>query len=641
MADDNRTINICLINTNKKTNGLPDNNRVGIDHINSFIWFDDKAQRDNYMALKTVHSQTENSKIKDFNDPQVFRIAMKMKDYYELDVDLVKVSHTINGLENEYFYNIDDVDYENNAVVVLSVSINDVYTYFLDNSNERNQYQGVVTKSNFKNQNVTADDINIMGQSVIGDNYGAGEYTGGVKKIVKYEDKFPSDLSWFVISLRKKPNIIDDAMNESVLKGTMHNSFSDEIVMSLPFLNETGKVAPMIFDDDKKRFESTGTISYISYLFLNGSLKVDNKKGFLGKLVQQYQYLTDMPFTIGSFYDIQEIGIVPDYPGDYEKVLDPAGWEVHFKGKGNSPDYITLKDNMTEKEVKVPYVTYANVNNKLRLEKFPIITNKEKAERLCNGFENIENNIVYNKYQLKYFNVLVDLNPFNLFGSDQDVFVSTMYLGNTFKKLLVSTDINLEGLDIKDQVSGVGNTDFVIKYQGKVEDGSDLGSATSDMLLGAVDLIAGIAGTALGGPAGGGVASYVSSKVTGGIEDLTKQFQVKGGSSGYNSQNSYASALYYDLEEFIPKIVYMRSSKVRTIDTQTNYLGTSCSLYTPNLHEHVKNTINNRTNRKCYIAGDFNVNYLYPQANDRLKNIFANGIIFMKKLTTFYSENEE
>lgn len=639
VADSNRNVNICLINTNKPTTGLPDNNRIGIDHINSFIWFQDKKERDNYMALKTVHSQIENSTQHDYNDVGSFRIKLTKKEYFASGADLVKLSHTQPNIENDYFYNIVSVDYTNNGVVQVYGNLNVIYTYFMNDVKESNQIQGVITKSNFKNQNFDIKYVNDTSKGLIGDKYGAVQYNSSLKKVA-YNKPGDSDvnIAWLVISMRVKNTILNDFANSNGLINKMTNAFSDEIVMSVPFFSDTGKIIPIKLPTGD--FTSGDmTISYFSYLMINGGLDVSNK-GFWGKLTQSYNYLTDLPFTTASFFDIQEIGIIADFPGEYKFIVAGAkGPYIEFQNPKTIGKIISLQDLVDEKFHEAGYVTYQNLNRDITLTPVKIISNADKSSRLFDSFENWENNVIYNKYFLKYFNTYTHLNGFNLFGSSQDVQVATSYLGKDFKKLIVSTDLQLDSLDNADKLSGLSNTDFLIKYQGDVIKGEDAETSLNQTLLKSVEDVGGLIGAVAGAEAGtegvitgSTIGRNVAQLATSPIRLFTDDLQQQGGSSGYVSDSFNASPLFWELEEFVPKIIFERNANVSIIDEHTNFYGTSCSIFTNNLKTYVKDVINNRKNHKCVIQGNFRVNYLYPQVNQQLYELLVRGIIFMKKL---------
>lgn len=660
-ADDNRSINICLINTLKPTEDLPDNNRVGIDHVNSFIWFDDKKQRDGYFALKTVFSQTQNSKVHDFNSPDAFRLNIKMKDYYKLDADLLKINHTVEGLEDEYIYNIVDVEYVNNEVTKIYVELNEIYTYFFDDATERTRIQGSLMKSNFKNQNFDMAYVNEMTKGLIGDNYGATDYTSSSKKLAYKEDFDELGVSWLAISLRKKPSVIDGVTQDTDYSDTLGNSFTDEIVLTLPFNNTDSKGRQVKIGDNPAR-DNNLDVGYISYLLLNGTIKfsTDDKTSLAGKLQTEYDYIDVLPFTFASMYDVSEIGVVPDYPCSYSE----AGTVTLPSGTNEIALTLTDKVKGTTSKVYLASMNALSESN-LHLRRDDIITNAEKQTKLLDGFENWENNIIYNNYFLKYYNSLVTLNPYNLLGSNQDVFVSSVYMGSGFKKLFVSTDLYIQNLSTIDQLTAVQNTDFMIKYAGTAEGGSTLNNYLADNMITDIDsinsifknILTGLGGAAAGAAAGaatgsiapgvgtaigavggavvGGVSSALSasnSKKSANMRNVAGDFNQQGGISGYQVNQFNASPMFSDLKEYVPKIVYERSGNTKTIDNLTNFYGTSCSLYTENLKAHVQEVINNRTNHKCYIAGDFNVNFLYPQVNQRLKSTLQRGVLFMRKL---------
>lgn len=663
MATNNRSINICLINTLKPTEDLPDNNRIGIDHVNSFIWFDSKKDRDDYFALKTVHSQTQNSKIHDFNAVGTFRIALDMESYYKLDADLLKVNHTQNGIENVYIYNITDVDYTNNGVVEVAVEMNVIYTYLLDDVNERNQLQGVVSKSNFKNENVTIGDINNIAKGLIGDSYGAVNYDSNSRKVVDpstESSELKHKVSWVVISLRKKPNLIDDAAGGSLLDRKIAlNTFSDEIILFSPLDNITGNILPLR-DSDGNIYESSDdksqhiNASDIGYLVLNGSLNIsDRKTGFIGALVDAYAYVTDMPFTFSSFFDVQEMGILPDPPLSYEVKEEGTSYIPKITSPNSKEQIIKigLRNNIKNQNYTFycAGVSAIEINNNepgaLQLSKYPIMSNNEKLTKLFNGFENLENNIIYNRYYLKFYNTMSEINSYNLFGSNQPINISTIYLGTSYKKLFLSTDTYLEGLSLKDQFNGVGNSDFVIKFNGNPETGSDLSQTASNTLMGALDVIGPIAGGILGtviAPGVGTVAGIAGSTLLGGashaatstISGVQNNFNQRNGVSGYVNSNEFqASNFFSAMQEYKPKIIFERSGNTSQIDQQTNYFGTSCSIFTNNLKTYIKDIINNRKNHKCFVQGDFRPNRLYPQANEAIRAKLGQGIMLMIKIS--------
>ena len=50
-------------------------------------------------------------------------------------------------MENQYFYNIEDVVYVNDIVTEVVVSLNVVYTYFFELG--KHEISGIITKTNF------------------------------------------------------------------------------------------------------------------------------------------------------------------------------------------------------------------------------------------------------------------------------------------------------------------------------------------------------------------------------------------------------------------------------------------------------------------------------------------------------------
>lgn len=702
MATDNRTTNICLINTqkvitqesivvepmyegelddssiqkewevannitdkNKKileqwTDVLAEDNTIGIDHNKSYIWFNTKDDRDNYFALKTVKTQTRNSKIHDFNNPKSFRIGIGMKDFYALNIDLIKVNHTVNGIEDEYFYGITGVNYVNDSVTVVSVKLKTVYTQFLDDTTIRNQVEGVINKSNFKNQNYDINYINNITKGIIGDDYGATDYSSSIKFVESgVNDK--DGTSWLVASLRKKPSVVDDAVDLSLggYANTLNSNFSDEIIIAMPFHNATG-LGRSLQAGSGSISPNANRIGYVAYLLLNGTvaLKSSLTGTVLASIAGSYKYVEQLPFTFASLYDVTEIGIIPDFPGNYEDsnniVTMPSGAEI-LK--------FTLKDKTktSNAEREIYFTTFKHVEGNFKLNKETIMPNADKWRRLFNGFENVENNIVYNNYYLKYYNTLTTLNPYNLFGSNADLYVSSIYLGSKFKKLFVSTDLGIEGLPKVSQLTAVKNTDFVIKYFGKNNGGNTINdyladnmiadidtnnSIISDVVRGGLTVGGGVigslvpgAGTIAGGVAGGvlggaitGNSANALSKQSSNLKNAARDFNQQGGTSGYNASAFNTSPMFSELEEYVPKIVYERSGNTLKIDQQTNFYGTSCSIYTNNLKNYIKDVINDRKNKSCYIAGDFNINFMYPLANEDLKNELANGILFKRKL---------
>lgn len=676
MATEHRSSNICLINTQKVVNTesivvqpiidkystkeekeyiqkyaadltnknkqilennidiLAEDNTIGIDHINSAIWFDSKDDRDNYMALKTVKTQVSNSRQHNFNEIKSFRLGITMKDFYKLDIDLIKLNHTVAGLENEYFYNIIDVNYTNDGVTEVGVQLNEVYTYFLDNVDVRTQTEGIIGRTNFKNENYDIAYVNTMAKQIIGDNYGNTNYDSGSKRVVDGTDK--PQVSFLVVSLRKKPNIVDDSLNNSALKGTPYNAFSDEVIISVPFANETG--ACIKFNTYPAESDNPNmNISRVAYLLLNGGLDVAREKGqtMMEALIADFKYLKVMPFTIASFFDIQEIGIIPDCPYDYTVVPGSDGRpEIKFRdGLQIVENTLLLEDLLDEKNsVTLKYFTYSKSYNDIKLNRHNIITNAQKMQSLFNNFENIENNIIYNKYQLKFYNLVTDINAFNLFGSNQDLYVTSFYTGKDYRKVYISTDEYIENLSSENTLNSRGNSDYVIKYNGVAETGMLADEVASGMVFSALDIISGVVGTTAAGPAGGAIAGVASREVLNPIKTTLESLKIQGGQTGYKTEGGYVSTWLNKLEETVPKVIYYRSGKVSEIDKITNFNGTTCSMYTANLKNYIKDVINNRKSKSCYIQGNFNINFMYPQANRNLKNTLMNGILFKKKL---------
>lgn len=655
MATNNRSINICLINTLKPTADLPDNNRIGIDHVNSFIWFDSKKDRDDYFALKTVHSQIQNSKVHDFNAVGTFRIGMDMESYYKLDADLLKVNHTQNGIENVYIYNITDVDYTNNGVVEISVEMNVVYTYLLDDVNERNQLQGVVSKSNFKNENYDAAYVNDVAKGIIGDNYAATDFDSSIKNVVKKENYNTDGISWLAVSMRKKPSVIDDSVKKQGSSDFhLSQAFSDEIVMILPFFNESGKSGEFSVDGQTLGVNPQSEVGLIASLLLNGNMQFyPTDSSLIGAINVSFTYAEKLPFTFASLYDINEIGIIPDIPTTYTPdnvIALPSNTKVLT---------FVIEDKITKKQYTLNFATLTGINkNNISLRRDDIISNADKPAKLFTGFENWENNVIYNKYFLKYYNTLTTLNPLNLFGSNADLYVNSIYLGSTFKKLFVSTDLGTGSNSLIDKISGVKNSDFMIKFNGMAQNGSTTANYLADNMIADLDtnrsilnssLMAGGAalgsvvpglGTLVGGAIGGSIGnaagrllSNSQSKEISNISRMKSEFDQQGGSSGYSSIESNTSPMFSDVEEYIPKIIFERHGNAAQIDQQTNYFGTSCSIFTNNLKIFVKDVINNRKNHKCFIQGDFRANRLYPQANEAIRAKLGQGIMLMIKIS--------
>lgn len=612
MAENNRSVNICLISTTKDSD--LDINKDGVDHFKTCIWFKDKAERDGYFASKTVKPQLKNSKIHDFMNVEKFRIGCEMDVFYKYKVDLVKVSHTKDGIEREYFYNLKKATYVNNKVVELAVSINYPYTFMYGGS-DIGKIEGIVNRCNFKNQNLTIGYVNEISKLIVGSNL--TDFSASSRTVIKGESK--REINFLLLSLYKKKTLFDDIANKSLLAKVNPNAFTNEMVIAIPFSVSDGSMYMV-----NGKGQIMAEISWVAYMLLNGSINVDTSSSdLITGMAKVYQYITDLPFSLSSFYDINEIGIIPDVPYNYRI----EGFNVLFDDSAGA-DELTVTDVMTEQPLKIGYYNFANRFKAKPLTYETITTNNDKL-KMFKDFTNFENNIIYNKFILKYFNVYSYINPFNLFGSKEDVKVTTYYNSYKFKKLILSTDDSYTSSDYTDYLIARPNTDYLIPYQGITVSGGDESQMVETAMFATAGTIKGISDMIF--PGTKMVSDTIGKLASDGV-DLIHQFAQTPSTTTYSSNNGNVSPFIRDFKEDVGKIIIEHNERHAILDEITNFKGTKTLFYNDDLIKFIDDTISNRTNKSCYIQGDFRFNFIYPQSTKEIQALLSEGILFKRRV---------
>lgn len=626
MADNsNRNINICLIDTKKIIPEFEEDNTNPIDHRDNFIWFPSKGDLDNYMALKTVFSQLQNSKQHNYRDIKEFRLKLTFNEFTKLDPDLLKINFKDNP-DVKYYYNIEDTYFANNEVVLVKVSLNLIYTDFF--SMKIKQISGVMQKTNFKNVNYDMAYVNEYSKTILRDNYDSFNYKG-VRRKTFFPKEYPK-IIFLAISCRKKPNIIDSSLGEPIIPPFSQDNMSDEFSWYIPFRYSDLNIADHV---------STGylTLAKISYLMLNGCLKIDKNKGIFKQLVGMYQYLSSAKFGFSSFFDIQDISIIDDCPIQYSKNEDGT---ISFPSEYTR--ILHLEDPNDEKEYTLQVLeTFKSTGARKKPNKREIMSNEgKKAIINASGFKNWENVILYNSFYVKHFGYISQINSASLFGSKDALALYTYFLSKDYKKLVVSTEEEAHE-DIIDEVwfNGRPNVDYGVKFNGQVQSGQTIGDMKEKTILGAVDFVGNIiSGAAKSVPVVGGAIGAITDSVgdsLNSMSDITKPLKARGGGvSGY-SQGDITSPWIKFHNELITFLICEFNLNNKHIDEMTSQYGTSCNFYTNDVLSHLNKTITNRLDNRCTIKGDFNVRIKYPQISKMLKEILARGVRFENKFVAF------
>jgi hypothetical protein len=647
----NRSINICLINTNKVISGVTENTSINVNHNDVCIFFNTQAERDNYFALKTVESQTQNSKVHDFNSIGSIRLDINMSDYYALKVDLIKINHTVEKQENEYIYNINSVSYVNNKTTMLHLSLNPIYTYFLGDNTE-SFVHGMVHKANFRDYNhASTGYLNSIAPLLVGgDNYDTFQASAINRNV--YRGTEP-EIVFMTVSMRKRQTMLDDLMNTDILTLLPNSTFADEITLLIPVNTKTSAVFSTEAGGTTyiPHMSSGGNLNanYVAYLLMNGAVPYINVGSDslahtavnLGLTVFVDKF--DVPFTFHSFYEISEIVIQPYCPFPFTLNGDTVSISGSVSNISNT--MFNLKDIMNERVISFGAFTFKEVaNSDMQPYNVDILTNENKRDLIA-PFTNVENAMLYKQYYINFFGLNTQVNGVNLFSTDSNIGFLCWYLGNNFKKFIFKPDEPTIGsLSISGQLKNRQNTVFGINYYGAnnfQSDASGLGvygaqlaAQTGGDLLGmGADMLGNIMPGLKKFNVGGGI-SQVGDIAANAISiggDISGSQNVHGGTSGYSTSATY-SQWVHKLEEATPMLITDYTNSWAQIDAMTDLYGTSCNYWTNNLNDTINTIINNRDRGTCYIKGNFKSKFIYAQASPMIQGMLANGILFIRKL---------